>query len=378
MKKRFKELNDDEIGEFINSPDSNMFIDGILYFIEQLIQGKVFFNQEKIKHFKEIAPIFFGESMVFYRNKLVQIYVSQYKEFISWVSEDYPDLYQIEKEFTQKNIFTKKDMGHPMENVKKCVLFYNESTGSELMAVIGQLGRDLLENIARTKNSMLSDSDPVNLLKSSFEFLKKKDNGIFDKLPTFIKTVENYRDKEYFSENVNQIRILNQLKTSSLEKSKLNPLEIVRNFLTGIQDTQSHIEYFCRYVHRLVHIKKHGDRKYRGEYYHHNSKKFDENKFRDMCNTEMNNFPELKNFLRRYCVTFKDLRNIRAHQVAGEVEIFPSGYISIPNIGKEKRKNIDYREKREKIINYGVFINKIKLHPQNPYEESEDVFVSLG
>ena len=96
-----------------------------------------------------------------------------------------------------------------------------------------------------------------------------------------------------------------------------------------------------------------------------------------MCKTELNDFPELQNFLRKYCNTFKKLRNIRAHQIAGEVKILPGGFIYIPDIGNEKGKYIDYREKREKMINYGVFINKINLHPHSPYDELEDIFVSL-
>ena len=377
MKKRFRDFNDNKIRELANSPDLKLFLDGIPYFIEQLIQGKLFFNQDKIKQFQEIVTIFLGKSIVFYRNEMVQACVTQYNEFNSLVSKDCPNLFQIEKEFTQQNVFTKKDMAHPMENVKKAVLFYNESTGSELMSRVGQLGRDLLEINSRAENSRLSDSEGTSLLKASLEFLKKRDNGILDLLQNAIRNVENYPDKEIFSENVNQMRFLNQLQTSSLERSKNNPVESVKNFLTGIQDTQSHIEYFCRYFHRLVHIKKFGNQKYGREYYRYNSKQFDDKKFREMCKTELNDFPELQNFLRRYCITFKKLRNIRAHQVPGEVKILPGGFIIIPAIGNEKGKFIDYREKREKMINYGVFINKIKLHPHSPYDESEDVFVSL-
>lgn len=376
MKKRFRDINDNKIRELANSPDLKLFLGGIPYFIEQLRQGKLFFNQDKIKQFQEIATKFLGKSIVFYRNEMVQAYVTQYNEFNSLVSKDYPNLFQIEKEFTQQNIFTKKDMAHPMENVKKAVLFYNESTGSELMSRVGQHGRDLLEINSRAENSRLSDSEGTSLLKASLEFLKKRDSGILDLMQNFIKNAENYPDKEIFSENIDQMRFLNQLKTSSLERLKNNPVESVRIFLTGIQDTQSHIEYFCRYFHRLVHIKKYGNREYGKEYYHCNSKKFDEKKFREMCKTELNDFPELRNFLRRYCITFIKLRNIRAHQVAGEVKILPGGFIVIPAIGNEKGKCIDYREKLEKMINYGVFINKIKLHPYSPYDESEDVFVS--
>jgi hypothetical protein len=375
MKKKFKNINENQIRQLVNSPDLNLFLGGMNYFVEQTLQGKLFFNQDKIKQFQEFATKFFGKSIVFYRNEMVQAYVDQYIEFNSLVSNKYPDLYQFEKEFIQQNIFTKKNMAHPMENVKRSVLFYNESTGFELMSRFGQLGRDLQEINSRAENSKISASEKMSILETSIEFLRNRNSVQLDLLPNIIKNIENYPDKEKFSENVNQMSSLNKLMTSSLERLKKNPVESVKNFLIGIQDTQSHIEYFCRYFHRLVHIKKYGNQDYGEKYYHYNSNQFDEEKFHDMCKTELNNFPGLQNFLRKYCKTFKGLRNIRAHQVAGEARISPGGFIYIPAIGNEKGKNIDYREKREKMIDYGVFINKIKLHTNSPYDESEDVFV---
>ena len=53
MKKRFRDINDNKIRELANSPDLKLFLDGIPYFIEQLIQGKLFLNQDKIKQFQE-------------------------------------------------------------------------------------------------------------------------------------------------------------------------------------------------------------------------------------------------------------------------------------------------------------------------------------
>ncbi|MFX0037502.1 MAG: hypothetical protein ACFE9I_17905 [Candidatus Hermodarchaeota archaeon] len=371
MKKTLRDINNNKVRDLANSLDLN-------YFVEQLLRGKIFFNQDKIKQFQEILTIFFGKSIVFYRNEIVQACVTQYNEFNSLVSEDYPNLFKTEKEFAQQNVFTKKKMAHPMENVKKTVLFYGESTGFELMSRLGQVGKDLLEISSRAENFKLSDSEGMSLLKASLEFTKRRDDGIFDLLQNFIKNIENYPYKEKFSENIDQIRFLNQLKTSSLIRSKKNPVESIKNFLIGIQDTQSHIEYFCRYFHRLVHIKNYGNKKYGGEYYNYNSNQFDEQKFRVMCKTELNDFPELQKFLRSYCRTFSKLRNIRAHQVAAEAKIFPEGFILIPVIENEKGKFIDYKEKREKMINYGVFINKIKLHPYSPYDESEDLFVCLG
>lgn len=375
MKKRFKKLSDDEIREFMNSPDLNMFLHEIFYLIEQWRQGKLFFKQDKIKLFQEKAPMYFGKSIVFYRNERIQIYVDQYNEFKSMVSKDFSDLFQIEEEYSRQKIFTKKFMTHPMEYASKNVLFYGELTGSELMSRIGQFGRDSLEINSKAEKFSLTESDALNLLKKSFEFLKKQDEKTLDYLLNVIKNEENYPDKEQFSSNINQIRNLNFLKSSSLESFKNKRTEIVKNFLIGIQDTQSHIEHFCRYIHRLVHIKKYGNTKYREEYYDYNSKTFDEDKFRKMCKSDLKDYPELKTFLRRYCKTFKKLRNIRAHQITGEVDISLKGFITIPTIGNEKGVKFNYIEKREKMITYGVFINKIKLHSYSQYDVSEDLFV---
>lgn len=374
MKKKNRELNDYVIRKFVNSPYFNKILPEILYFIEQWVQGKLFFNQDKIKLFQEKAPMFFGKSKVFYRNEKIQIYVDQYNEFKSMVTEDFPNLFQIEEEYSRQNIFTKKLMAHPMENVSKSVLFYGELTGSELMNRIGQLGRDLLEIVSKAEMSSLSESDALNLLKKSFEFLKKQDESLIDDLVNVIKNDENYPDKEKFSDNINQIRNLRILRASSLESFKNKRTEIVKNFLIGIQDTQSHIEYFCRYFHRLVHIKKYGNTKYGEEYYNYNRKTFDEDNFRKMCKSELNDYPDLKTFLRRYCKTFKKLRNIRAHQITGEVDISLKGFITIPTIGNEKGVKFNYIEKREKMVTYGVFINKIRLHSHNPYDLLEDLF----
>lgn len=377
MKKKFKKLNDYEISEFLNSPDFKQFSNELPYFLDRLGQGKLFFNQDKTKNLQEMAPMIFGKSLVIYRNEMVQNYVTQYNEFKSIVSEEYPDLIQIEENYILQNIFTKKNMAHPMNFVNKSILFYGDPTGFALMSRIWEIGKDLLEINSRAEVSNSYHPDGLKLLRESLEFPKKQDPKIFDHLQSFINNVEKYPSKEQFNEKINQFRILNSLKSSSLESFKENPVEIVRNFLTGIQDTQSHIEYFCRYVHRLVHIKKYGDQKYEEEYYRYNSKMFNEEEFRDMCKSELNDYPDLKKFLRRYCIIFKDLRNIRAHQVTGDTKILPGGFIWIPNIGNEKGKYIDYREKREKMITYGVFINKIGLYSQSPYDESEDVFIIL-
>lgn len=51
MKKEFREINDNKTKELMNSPDLKLFNDEIQYIIEQYLQGKLFFNQDKIEHF---------------------------------------------------------------------------------------------------------------------------------------------------------------------------------------------------------------------------------------------------------------------------------------------------------------------------------------
>ena len=44
----------------------------------------------------------------------------------------------------------------------------------------------------------------------------------------------------------------------------------------------------------------------------------------------------------------------------------------VPVIGEEEPLKIKHQELCDFIISYGVFINKIKIHPKSPYEISED------
>ena len=199
-----------------------------------------------------------------------------------------------------------------------------------------------------------------------------------DTLQSTINKNECYPDKEEFNQLLDQLRTLQTFLNRTVIRYKKKPTENIKDFIVGIQDSQSHIEYFCKYFHRLIHIKKYGNQEYDKFYYQYFSKKFDDELFRDMCQTELNDFPDLQCYLRRLCITFKELRNIRAHQAAGKAKILSGGYIWIPKIGKEAGKRIDYKEKREKIITYGLFVNKIKLHQTSPYVIDEDVFVSLG
>ena len=177
---------------------------------------------------------------------------------------------------------------------------------------------------------------------------------------------------------MDQLRSLQPILNQTIIRYNKNPTENIKDFIVGIQDTQSHIEYFCKYFHRLAHIEKYGNQEYDNFYYKYFSNKFDDGLFRDMCQSELNDFPDLQSYLRRLCITFKELRNIRAHQAAGKAKILSGGYIWIPKIGKEAGKRIEYKDKREKIITYGLFVNKINLHLTSPYVFDEDVFVSLG
>ncbi len=369
-----RDPNNEELSKFNGSLATERTQEGINYFIEQILQGKLFFNFEKIKDLLEL----FGNSVVIIKNERIPVYVSQYIKFISQVMRDYPNLYQEELDFARQICFDNQKMPHPMQQAKKCLLIYNQPIGMDLMGRIGNLGKELFDINSTAGNLEISDLDANNLLKEANKFVETHDSKNLDSIQNLMKKQKDYPDIERFTENVNQIRILNQFKNASLEKSKAGPVEDVKIFLSGIQDTQSHIEYFCSFFHRLVHIKNWGNREYDDEYYRYNSKKFKKSSFLDMCERELNIFPELQKFLKDYCTTFKIPRNLRAHQDFGEARISPAGIITIIDKNTGEIREIDYNEKREKLISYGVFINKIKLYSNSPFDESEDVFISRG
>ena len=118
MKKRKKNLSNDEIQEFLNLHNFEKFFATTHYFIEQILNRKLFFRNKKLNSFQDELPIFFGESVEFFNIESVQILAAQYDEFVSTVSLKHPKSYQREKEFTQSTIFDKKGMEHPMEYVK--------------------------------------------------------------------------------------------------------------------------------------------------------------------------------------------------------------------------------------------------------------------
>ena len=358
MKKFFTDLNDEELIEFVQSSENKKFMEGTQYFIKQTLEGKLFFDLRKIRHFVDNL----GKATEVIKNEIVSLYVTQYNEFISSISHAYPNLYKDELKFARQNIFNSITMAHPMEFVKKCVLFYGESSGSGLMERIGILGMEINKFVPQLENSEISESEALTLLRNAGKFLKTGKGSTPDDIQDFIQKQENYRSKEDFIKIMGKIKDLNELKNYTLNKTKENPTEVITNFLTGIQDTQSHIEYFCRFFHRLVHIKKYGNQDYGEEYYRRYRKKFEDDEFRDMCRDELEAYPELQRYLRKTCNTFKDLRNIRAHQVAGNSKFLNKDYIYIPNVNQEGGKCIDHKEKRNKIITYGVFINKIQLY----------------
>ncbi|MBY8992712.1 MAG: hypothetical protein KGD58_18355 [Candidatus Lokiarchaeota archaeon] len=69
------------------------------------------------------------------------------------------------------------------------------------------------------------------------------------------------------------------------------------------------------------------------------------------------------------------MRNINAHQVPGEIYLSKDRkQLIIPKVGEEDTLRIHYEILCDKIITYGIFINKIGLHPKSHYDISEDTF----
>ena len=69
------------------------------------------------------------------------------------------------------------------------------------------------------------------------------------------------------------------------------------------------------------------------------------------------------------------MRNINAHQVPEEIYLSKDQKMLIISvIGKTENFKINHRELYDTIITYGIFINKIDLHPKSPYDPSEDTF----
>lgn len=369
MNKENYKLNIEDLKNLLETYDRKEIVNAINKLMDFSIQGKIFFDKNTVQNLKNfVMPLFFDIEEV---DKPTP--VSQYQKFISTIEEAQPVLFQEEKKHSQNEIFNTKKLDHPMKFVKYLFPAYD----IELNKRIAKSNKELLDLCLDSGDS--KDLDMVEFLGFFTKFRDSlinrnfKDN--YDQLKILIDN-QNFYSKEIRDVIFKKIdEIIHFVEEQELSRKQIikNPTEFGRNVLRAINYTQSHIEYFCSYIHRLVHIKNQRNNTFEGRYYQHNSKKFWDDKFIKMCNRNLKDFKILQSFLRTCCNQLKELRNINAHQVAGEITISKDHkMLLIPTIGKKEPLKINHKEMCDFIISYGVFINKIKLHPKSPYEISED------
>jgi len=369
MSKEKNKLNLEDLKNLLEKHDqigTSKAIDKLLDFS---LQGKMFFDKNTIQQLKGLAMPFFYNI----EENDQTIPVSQYQKFNSKIEKAQPVLFQEEREYSQRIIFNIKNLDHPMKFVKYLFPVYS----IELNKRIAKKNKELLDICLNSGDSRDLDIEDFLVFFNKFrDFLIKRNfKESFNQLKTFLNN-QNFYSKEVKAKIIEKIdEIIYIVKEQELNRKQIlnDPTEFGRNVLRAVHYTQSHIEYFCSYVHRLVHIKTQKDRIYEGKYYRYNSKKFWEDKFIKMCKNNLKDFKALQIFLTKCCNELKKLRNINAHQAAGEITISKDyKMLVVPAIGEEEPLKIKHQELCDFIISYGVFINKIKIHPKSPYEISED------
>lgn len=349
--------------------------------INQISKGKLIHENQRF--LQGVLKLFFEDDINIFTGNNIQNLVSQYHEFIKQVSLNEPDLYQQEKTFTQYNIFYK--LAYPMDIVKYLFPLYNNSTGFHLNTLIAKVGLELLDLISKSNARNVPEPEMLLFLSNFLSNFKKRlvsrelDKEM-DHLKNYLSTQHMFpRDSlNKMNEMLDQLITLYQAQRKILQEIKKNPTELGRDFLRAINYTQSHMEYFCRYIHRLFHLLKKHNMKYGDFYYKHYYWEFKKNNFIEACEQELSKYPDLKNYLKNIVTQLKELRNINAHQIPREFYIVPeNNLMCFPVVGSNEYKCIEHENVADKIINYGFFINNIGLHPNNPYERSENLFLSL-
>jgi len=369
MKKKRENLNVEDLKNLIESYNKNEIPTKIKKLLDHSIQEKIFLNNETIHTLKDFALPFFDIEII-----KQPVPLSQYQEFISTVAKAHPELYQKEREETQNKIFSV--MGHPTEFVKYLFPVYHDEFFFMKIAQKSLELFDMCLNLGDYKIPNEKTLDVLNFITKILDSFNKRDmKGVLGHLITFINNQNSFSNEEKSRISKELGEFLQVIEEYELRRKRIldNPTAFGRNILSAVNYMRSHIEYFCSYIHRLVHIKNMGNRDYRGMYYQYGSNKFWDYEFIKMCNKELKDFEALQSFLIRYSKELKKLRNISAHQVPEEIYLSKDHkMLIIPVIGKTENLEIRYSELCDIIINYGIFINKIELHPKNPYDTSED------
>lgn len=359
----------------------NDFDDDLEYIISQVSQGRLLYDMKKLKSLNKIMPILFGNDLIFISNETVQILVDEYQEFTSLVSAEHSDLYEEETKFIRNHIFGEHKNDHPLNYIKYLFPIYSESMGHQLIFEIIQIYREIREINSTLEDSRVSFFPTIKFLVKFFvKYIGKDLIGCAYDLKFYLKNQKNIPRaiKIQINEKISHLITLMEIRNHYLKNTASNLTEFARHILTAINYTQSHIDYFFRYIHRLVHINLNGNTKYKGTYYRRFSKRFDTNEFKKMCTKHLNDYENLKIFLIDFCDTFSEFRHISAHQIPKKF-VISSDKTSIlfSIVNKKEKVKINHEEMYKKILTYGVFINKIQLHPSSPYDDEEDLFITF-
>ena len=307
-------------------------------FLESSMEGKLFHHSQTLYRFKGFMSPFFNVTIL---NQPVP--VSQYQEFTSKIQTAYPKLFRKEKEYSQNNIFDKTE--HPMEYIKYIIPEYNDNL-TFLRSTLRS--KELFEttfNFTKFDDSEENGEKILDFYSKFSDSLHKKDRmAALNNLKKFnIQYQPSLKRKEDLNKGIDNL--IPVLKEQKIRKAFImeNFSEFGRNLLRATNYTQSHIEYFCAYFHRLIHIKNNGDRNYRKNYYNYDSKSFWGKNFREACREELKDFKDLKTFLVKYSYILKVLRNINSHQVPGEICLSKDRkYILLQETGKKRKKRENY------------------------------------
>ncbi|MBD3211363.1 MAG: hypothetical protein GF311_02055 [Candidatus Lokiarchaeota archaeon] len=350
------------------------------YFINHVGKGKLFF--EDIPYLKAILLDFFGENITIYESKIVRNVVKQYNSFVNKIISQEENLYNQENRKTLKEIFYK--IAFPMDIIKYAIPNYHNSSLREFSNEIVENYSQLSKSIAN-QNILEVSEKQLEFVSSFFDtYLKNTLSTNLDKSINIVKDILESQEKG--QELPNKINEILESSLTSINKRKRslqeiydNPTEFGRNFLRTINYIQSHMEYFCVFFRRLIHIIKENTNNYEGRYYDHFNNKFEDKEFRKICRKTLSFYPDLKNYLIQITRQLRKLRNINAHQIPRKFTIIPEyDLICFPVVGRKGLKCISHKKTLYNMIKYAFFFNNIDFHQKNSYKKEEKMFILFG
>ncbi|MBD3215726.1 MAG: hypothetical protein GF311_24150 [Candidatus Lokiarchaeota archaeon] len=363
------------------APHSEEKFKNLKQLITQFSQGKLFHIDQMF--LRGVLRLFLGDSIKFSEKSNFREIKSQYTSLITQISTEYPKLYEKENNNSRDTIFHK--MAYPMEIVRYAFPVYNNSMGFNLYKRLSKFGLELLEIISKSTSVEISNTQLLRIL-NEFSLIYKQSviTRDWETLVSFAKTKLlahiNIPKKEM--EKINNIfdHFLKEAQKQNdlLKKIKEDPTDFGRDLLRVINYIQSHMLYFCRYVRRLLHIREKGNDNYENLYYRHYNFKFEHHEFLDKCNSDLNNYPDLKNYLNEITTQLYHLRNINAHQIPRQFFISPiDGKLCFPVIGQDEYEQINHERISFIMIHYAIFINSIGLHYEKTHEVNENFFMGI-